>query len=109
MIAGFRLPKHKAAAGFSFKVLFDVDAPTVFEEGIAYSIPDDATTTPLSGSNTNPLVVNSILAESTVLDALSSYTFYVAMNSTLLTPETEFQVDFPSIWQIANVTITLYL
>jgi hypothetical protein len=42
IVSGFRLPAYDPNAGFSFKVVFDVDViDDPYEEGIAFSIADD--------------------------------------------------------------------
>ena len=106
IIAGVRLPKYHPAAAFSFKILFDINSQSDYEEGIANSIPDDSMIT--NSVSTNPLVVNSIINDNTVLDRLSTYTFYLSMNETLISKDTEFQVDFPSIWKITNVILIIF-
>ncbi|KAL4434719.1 hypothetical protein ABPG74_017139 [Tetrahymena malaccensis] len=95
IVSGVSLAKYNYYAKFSFLVVFDYTNPNIFEEGVADSITE-------SNLTTQPLIINSMQLSNTILDQLSSYTFYLTLNSTYITPTSQFQVNFPSIWKITN-------
>ncbi|EAS07548.2 transmembrane protein, putative (macronuclear) [Tetrahymena thermophila SB210] len=95
IVSGVSLAKYNQFAKFSFLVVFDYTNPSIFEEGVADSIME-------SNFTTQPLIINSMQLSNTILDQLSSYTFYLTLNSTYITSTSQFQVNFPSIWKITN-------